>query len=68
MKWHIIYGKWWMVQWQLVGWFGLGIHIEPRKLKTGKSQIRYGPYIDIHFFCFIFSLGYNPYYSTGGSD
>jgi len=68
MKWNIIYGKWWMIQWQFAGWISFGIHIEPRMLKTGKSGIPYGRYIDIHFFCFIVSFGANPYYSTGGAD
>ena len=64
MEWHIKAGKWWMIQWQWAGWLSFGIHLEPRRLYTGKTHIPYGPYLDIHFLCFIISFGFNPKYSN----
>jgi len=68
MTWHIIYGSWWMIQWCFDGWVSFGIHIDFKKRRTGKSGIRYSPYMDVHLLFFIFSVGVNPYFSTGGSD
>ena len=64
MEWHVKNGKYWMVQWQFAGWFSFGIHIEPRKRISLKEKIPYGPYIDIHLFCFIISFGRNPWMSN----
>ena len=57
------YGSWWAVQWLWpVGWFSLGIHIEPRHLKDHKGR-HYGPYLDFHLVCFIISFGWRPIYA-----
>jgi hypothetical protein len=66
--WVIRHGKWWMVQWHFGGWISFGIHIDPIKRRTGRSGIRYGPYMDVHILWMILSIGFNPYYSTDGSD
>jgi len=68
MPWHIKYGRWWMIQWNFSGWFSFGVHLDFKRRHTGKTGIPYGPYLDLHLFCFIFSIGNNPYYSTDGSD
>lgn len=64
MEWNIRYGEWWMIQWQFAGWISFGIHIDPlsRKVAAGPFAGKtYGPYIDIHLGCFIFSFGVRPY-------
>lgn len=63
MKWHIKYGKWWMIQWQFASWISIGIHIDVKTKVNSITKIKYAPYIDIHFLFFIFSLGLNPYES-----
>lgn len=60
--WHIRYGNWWALQWCFAGWFSFGIHIDFCRRLTSKG-LRYGPYIDFHFGCFILSLGIYPIYS-----
>jgi hypothetical protein len=52
-----------MIQACFDGWFSLGVHIDPRSRQTGLTKIPYGPYIDIHLGCFVFSFGRNPVYS-----
>ncbi len=59
-RWWMFYGKWWMLQFCLDGWFSLGFHVDPRFRRTGKTGERYGPYVDLHLGCFIVSLGVNP--------
>lgn len=63
-RWHIKYGKWWMLQWTWLGYFSLGVHVDFRRCKTesGKS---FGPYIDLHLWTFVLSLGINPVYTHG---
>jgi hypothetical protein len=60
--WHRHYGKWWMVQWAFDGWLSFGVHLDFRHRKRGDGTY-YGPYIDIHFLCFVFSLGWLPIYA-----
>lgn len=57
-----------MIQWQWARWVSFGIHIETSRLYTGQGKIPYGPYLDLHIFNFIFSIGYHPYNSLAGSD
>jgi len=61
--WYIIHGKYWMIQFSNMGWISLGIHIDPRCRRTGKTNQRYGPYIDLHLICVIISVGIRPYLS-----
>jgi hypothetical protein len=64
--WNIRYGETWMVQWQIAGWFSFGIHIDfkKREVSSGPFEgLSYGPYIDLHLFCFIISFGRRPYLS-----
>jgi len=68
MKWHIIYGKWWMIQWQHNGWESFGFHIDRKKRTNSVTGIKYAPYIDIHFWHWIFSVGNNPYQSLAESQ
>lgn len=62
-RWYLWFGKWWMVQCCLDGGLSLGVHIDLRCRRTGKTNQRYGPYIDLHVLCFIISIGVNPVYS-----
>jgi hypothetical protein len=62
--WHTHYGKWWAVNWCYDGWFSLGIHVDFKQRRTSKTNIRYGPYADLHLGPYIFSIGVNPAYST----
>jgi hypothetical protein len=61
MQWHIKFGDWWMIQWHFGGWVSFGIHIDPRKRIHARYHVPYGPYVDIHCLCFIFSIGRNCY-------
>ena len=67
-SWYVKHGQYWCIQWCRDWWLSFGIHIDFKKRKTGKQKIRYGPYFDIHVFCFIISIGINPYYSLDGAD
>jgi len=51
-----------MTQWELDGWFSLGIHIDFRHRHRGDG-LHYGPYVDLHLGFFILSLGLNPVYA-----
>lgn len=57
--WHLHYGRWWMVQWHFAGWISLGVHVDFCR-RHDADGLSYGPYVDIHMGCFIFSLGNNP--------
>ncbi len=61
--WHLHYGSWWMVQWCCTGWVSFGVHIDFRTRLNQDHKVKYGPYIDFHFLCFILSLGRNPRFS-----
>jgi len=63
MKWHIIYGKWWMLQWQFAWWFSFGVHIDFKRRINSTTKKQYSPYMDIHLFWLILSIGVNPYES-----
>jgi hypothetical protein len=63
-SWKIKHGRYWMLYWCWDKWFSFGIHIDFKRRETGKDKIPYGPYLEIHFLWFIFSLGYQPYYGT----
>lgn len=64
-SWHMRRGKlFWMVQWSFDGWVSLGIHIDLKRRVNSETGQRYGPYVDIHFIFFIFSIGYRPFYSN----
>jgi len=60
--WNLHHGSWWMVQWTFDWWVSFGIHLDLKHRVRADKQ-SYGPYIDIHLFCFILSLGYHPYIS-----
>jgi hypothetical protein len=55
--WKEIHNKYFMLHWCFDWHFSL-------RRKTGKDKIIYGPYIDIHFLWYIFSIGYQPYWGT----
>lgn len=57
----IKYGKFYSIQ---MNWnrLELGIHIEPFSKKTN-SDIKYGPYIDLHLPFICLSFGLNPIYA-----
>ena len=63
MTWGVRYGRWWMVQWVLDGWFSLGIHVDLKHRQRGDG-VTFGPYIDLHLGVVILSLGWQPCYST----
>lgn len=64
MRWHTKFGKYWALHWQFDSWVSFGFHIDFKRRKNAQYKIKFGPYLDIHFLCFIFSIGYNPIYST----
>ena len=64
--WNVRYGTLWMVQWQWSWWVSLGIHFDPvrRLVSSGEYEgWTYGPYLDLHCFFFILSLGWHPFLS-----
>jgi hypothetical protein len=62
--WKEIHNKYFMLHWCFDWHFSLGFHVDFKRRKTGKDKIIYGPYIDIHFLWYIFSIGYQPYWGT----
>ena len=64
MEWHTIYTKYFALHYQLDYWLSFGVHIDLKRRTNASKNINFGPYIDIHFLCFILSFGYNPIYST----
>lgn len=63
-SWHEYHSKHFMIQWCFDWWFSFGIHVDFKRRKTGRANIPYGPYAEIHFLWFILSIGYHPYYGT----
>ena len=54
-----------MVQWRWPpSWISFGVHIDFARRFVPRAVQYYGPYVDLHFLCFIFSVGRNPYYSS----
>lgn len=65
--WHLHHGTFWMVQWQLDGWASFGVHLDLKhRIKSADPHAgqSYGPYMDIHFFIVIVSVGWRPYLSS----
>jgi hypothetical protein len=62
-RYGMLYGSWWAFQWYFKGWVSLGVHVDFRCRLNQRSQVRYGPYIDLHLLCVIVSIGRNPAYS-----
>ena len=62
-RWHLRYGRWWMLQWSWNGWLSLGVHVDFRRRPVGEGKT-YGPYIDIHVGPAILSVGNNPVYTS----
>jgi hypothetical protein len=63
MIWGVRYGRWWMIQWVLDGWFSLGVHVD-LKHRSRNDGLTFGPYIDLHLGVVVVSVGNNPAYST----
>ena len=55
------YGSWWSIQHRTCGW-SIGLHYEPHTHHTN-AGIPYGPYLDVHFAHWVFSVGRNPIYA-----
>jgi hypothetical protein len=53
-----------MIQYCFNGWMSLGVHVDLCRRYTGRGRLPYGPYLDFHIACFIFSIGYHPIRST----
>lgn len=65
-RWYIRHGSWWMLQWVWPAWWwSLGIHIDPRVTGRTEQGKPFGPYLDLHVWMFILSLGRNPVYTHG---
>jgi len=62
--WYVYHNKFWMIQFAIDGWISFGIHLDFKRRKDAKSGQRYGPFAEIHFLFFIFSIGINPYFGT----
>ena len=60
--WHLKHGSWWMVQWTFDWWLSVGAHLDVKCRHRDDGQ-SYGPYLDLHFICFILSIGYHPHLS-----
>jgi hypothetical protein len=54
------WGSWWAIQ--STPGLSFGVHIDIR-CRLAINDVRYGPYIDLHVFRWIVSLGVNPIYS-----
>ena len=63
--WHLKQWKWlgvdFVLQWAWDGWVSLGGHVDFNRRTNSTTHEPYGPYVDLHFACFIFSFGRNPY-------
>lgn len=54
------YGSWWAIQ--SVPGLSLGVHLDTRS-RFAVNDVRYGPYIDLHFIKWVVSVGVNPIYA-----
>jgi hypothetical protein len=57
------HGSWWALLPVQGGCLSLGLHVDTRRRRTGKTRTRYGPYVDLHLGRVILSLGVNPVYA-----
>lgn len=57
-RWGVYFGRWWMVQYALDGTLSFGVHLDPKRRVADEGT--FGPYLEIHFLCFAFSIGNNP--------
>ena len=52
--WGLVWGRRWMVQWNLDRTFSLGVHIDPN------DRGDFGPYVDVHLVFAAVSFGRDP--------
>jgi len=54
------HGKWWKVEVVLDRWLSFGIHIDYARRTTGRTGVRFAPYVDIYLGVLILSFGLRP--------
>lgn len=64
--WYSRHGTWWAAHWCLSQGITIlpGVHFDWHRRRTAREDIRYGPYVDIHWLFGVISFGVNPVWST----